>query len=335
MSPDGSWQFDDPRLAPGGPVRIVAAEALPPAALAVVPGLGVLPVAGPSTSPLASARGLAIVLGALGSALVATLLLVVRGVLREAAAISARSRFLTSVTHELKTPLASIRLLTEMLAGGRAAADKQDEYHRLLAGEAERLSALIENVLDAGELARGERALQHTSQRLDLLLEDVLQRVAPLLERDGVRVERRLSQAPCVASVDRGAFAQIVINLLDNARKYAASGGRVVVELQGVSTRSPASDGAASRDAAIRMRVRVRVRDFGPGIAAGDRASLFTPFVRGAAQADGATPGLGLGLHLARTLAQRHGGELACIEPDDGGPGACFELTLPIGGTPQ
>jgi len=310
---DGTWPLDDARLAPGGAVRLVARSPLPRDAVAIVPGLGVLPRDGGGAPPFATTGGLAALLAVLGAALVGALLLVVRTVRREAAATAARGRFLTSVTHELKTPLASIRLLSEMLADGRAPAAKQDEYHRLLAGEAERLSALIENVLDAGELDRGERALDLAPHRIDDVVRDVVQRVAPLLERAGLQVALQLPDAQVELAVDRGALAQIVINLLDNARKYAAASGTVDVEL----------------DAPGDGRVRLRVRDRGPGIDAADRASLFEPFVRGARQRDGATPGLGLGLHLARSLARRHGGELACVAPADGGAGACFELTLP------
>ncbi|MBL8839911.1 MAG: HAMP domain-containing histidine kinase [Planctomycetes bacterium] len=321
----GGWRLDDPELAPGGPVRLVAAEPLPAAALPLAPGLGVVALPLPPPGLLASTGVLATLLAAFGAALAATLLLVVRAVRRDAAATAARSRFLTSVTHELKTPLASIRLLSELLVERRADAAKQHEYHRLLAGESERLSALIENVLDVGALEREERALAIELQPLAPLLRDVVKRVAPLLERDGLAVALSLpSEEPAASAaerlplrvpLDRGAFSQIVINLLDNARKYAAGGGRVEVAL------AARPGGGAT----------VRVRDHGPGIAAADRASLFEPFVRGAAQADGATPGLGLGLHLARTLARRHGGELECVAPSDGGAGACFELTLPNG----
>ncbi len=312
------FDLDDATLAPGGAVRLVVGEPLPAAAMPIASGLGLLPRPLPAPGFFASTGALATTLVVLGGALVAALWLVLRTVQRESATITARGRFLTSVTHELKTPLASIRLLSELLVEGRATIEKQDEYHRLLAGEAERLSALIENVLDVASLERSERALAIAPQRVDLLLRDVVQRVSPLLERDGLTVTLELPEEPLELAVDRGALSQIVINLLDNARKYATAGGSVVVTL------------APPPPASLHGRVAVRVRDRGPGIAPADRESLFEPFVRGAAQGDGATPGLGLGLHLARTLARRHGGELACMAPPDGGPGACFELTLPV-----
>jgi two-component system phosphate regulon sensor histidine kinase PhoR len=233
---------------------------------------------------------------------------------REVDLTAARARFLTNVTHELKTPLASIRLFAEMLLEGRVESEaKRGEYHRLLAGESERLSALIENVLDLGRLERGERALDLKPRRMDELTREILERIAPLAARDGLTIATRGLDLPCEASCDRGALAQALVNLLDNSRKYAAAGGKVEVALE--------------RDGGV---ARLCVRDFGPGIPEEERERIFEPFVRGERQRDGAIPGLGLGLHLARSLLRAQHGELRCTAPGDGGAGVCFVAELPL-----
>ncbi len=291
----------------------------PADALPVVPLVAIVPGAPPAAGALAGSRGLATLIVVLAATFGGGLFVALRMVRREVELTGARARFLTNVTHELKTPLASIRLFSEMLLDGRVESEaKRDEYHRLLAGESERLSALIENVLDLGRLERGERALDLAPRRLDELAREVVERFAPLSARDGVAIATRGLDVPCAAVCDRGAFAQALVNLLDNARKYAASGGRIEVALE----RAPDAGGGQGRDL-----VRVCVRDFGPGIPEEERARIFEPFVRSERQRDGSIAGLGLGLHLARTLTRAQGGELACEAPEGGG--ARFVLTLP------
>jgi signal transduction histidine kinase len=297
---------------------LVVGATLPDDAAPVAPGVSVLaPAPRLESGLLASPVAIGIVLATLAATFALGLTLALATLRREAALTRARAEFLTSVTHELKTPLASIRLFAEMLLEGRVASEaKRDEYHRLLAGETERLSTLIENVLDLGRLERGERALDVHEQPLDDVVRDTLERFAPLAERDGLALEAKWPSAPLVASVDRGAVAQALLNLLDNARKYARSGGRAEVEL-----------------ARAGELARLAVRDFGPGVPEEERAAIFERFVRGERQQDGATPGLGLGLHLARSLVRALHGELECVAPRDGRGGACFVVTLPLATT--
>ncbi|MEO6594454.1 MAG: HAMP domain-containing sensor histidine kinase, partial [Planctomycetota bacterium] len=232
---------------------------------------------------------------------------------REAAAVRAQAEFLTTVTHELKTPLASIRLLGEMLAEGRAKG-REAEYYKMLASEAGRLSVLIENVLDLGRLERGERAYDLRPVDVGEAVGETLALFAPVGERDGLRVALHDHlAAQVVARLDRGAFVQALLCVLDNARKYGAAGGSIDVAMR--------HEGA---------RVMVEVRDRGSGVPEVERDRIFARFVRGSAHAHGGTPGVGIGLYLARTIARRLDGELVCCAPLDGGPGACFTFTLPM-----
>ncbi len=256
----------------------------------------------------------AILLAGLAIAFVGGLLLATRALRREAQAARLRSEFLTSVTHELKTPLASIRLIAEMLEQGVVNdPERRDEYHRLLSGETARLSMLIENVLDLGRMERGERAYDRRPVTPADVVRDAVEVFRPVAKRDGLEVEAHLRAAPGEAELDRGALVQALLNLLENGRKYALDGGRLELE-----------------DECRNGVYRLRLRDFGPGIPAGEIDRVFERFTRGSAQADGRVAGVGLGLHLARRIVEDHGGRLRAELPDDGRGGALFVMELPV-----
>ena len=235
---------------------------------------------------------------------------------REQEALQARSEFLTSVTHELKTPLASIRMFTEMLADGRVPSEeKRDEYYRLLAGEAYRLSALVENVLDLGRMERGERAYDLRALDLARLVSEAVELFAPIAAAKGMHVECSRQGSPgdkFLVSADRDALFQAFLNLFENARKYASSGKRLEIVLNG-----------------SHELCSLTIRDRGPGVPQEERERIFDRFRRGEQQKNGTVPGVGLGLYLARRILRAHAGDLVCKEPKDEGKGACFVATLP------
>lgn len=235
-----------------------------------------------------------------------------RALQRETDAARSRADFLTSVTHELKTPLASIRLLSEMLENERVPDDRRRSYAALLVGETARLSTIVENVLDLGRVERGERAYDLRPCRMDEIIREAVDAFAPVGERDGLRVVAETPEAAS-ALVDRDAVIQAFVNVMDNARKYASEGGTLDVE-------SVRENG----------HLVVRMRDHGPGVDPCEREAVFDRFQRGTPQADGSIPGVGLGLYLARTIVRAQGGDLSCVAPPDAGPGACFEFTLPL-----
>lgn len=228
----------------------------------------------------------------LGVAIAVAVRLQLRAARREVAAARTQAEFLTTVTHELKTPLAGIRLLGEMLAEGRARGREQD-YYRMLAGEAERLSQLIQNVLDLGRIERGERAYDLRTHDVVELVRSTLAWFAPLAQQAGLVVDVSLPEGPCSVQIDRDAFVQALVAVLDNARKYGAGGGRIDVLV------------APQPRALV-----VAVRDRGPGVPAAEAERVFERFVRGEAHRHGSTPGVGIGLYLARTIVRRLGGEL-------------------------
>lgn len=242
------------------------------------------------------------------------LVLSFRAMLKETAAVKARADFLTSVTHELKTPLASIRLLAEMLDEGRVKGEeKRNEYYRLLAGESARLTVLIENVLDLGTMERGERAYDLRRSHVDGIVREAVGVFEPLARRDKMELNLELGADDIEVQLDCGAFVQALLNVMENARKYASGGERLEI-------RSAAGNG----------RYELNVRDFGPGVPAREQEMIFQRFQRGQEQLNGNVAGVGLGLYLARTILRAHGGDLVCESADGGG--SSFRFTLPVAG---
>ncbi len=240
--------------------------------------------------------------------------LALRSARREAETAKLRSEFVTGVTHELKTPLAGIRLTADLLADGHVRdTAKQHDYLVRLGGEAQRLGALIDNVLDLGRLERGERGLALERAELVELVRETLALFEPLAVRSRVELVFEPATETLHALVDRDGLRQALLNVLDNARKYGGEGQRIEVTL----TREQES-------------VCLAVRDFGPGVPAVERELIFERFRRGAQHRDGKLPGVGLGLYLARELLRRQGGELVCSAPPTDSTGARFELRLPL-----
>ncbi len=227
----------------------------------------------------------------------------------------ARRAFVSTASHELRTPVTSLRLMLELLREeiGRESPPSSEQVRAQLldaADQAERLGRLTDELLD---LSRLDAGVPLARELVDV--RSVSRSVAHELDARAREAGRTLvvddGRAPVWAVADPGATAQIVRILLDNALRYAPAGTPVRIEVGG--------DGA---DACT-----VRVRDAGPGVPPAEREAIFERFHRGAATSG--TTGFGLGLAIGRELARRMGGELTLA--DDVGPGACFELRLAPG----
>ncbi|HYE06010.1 MAG TPA: HAMP domain-containing sensor histidine kinase [Planctomycetota bacterium] len=265
--------------------------------------------AGPSAQTVAGlALAAAVALIAVGLALLA------RAARREVAAGRQRSDFASAVTHELKTPLALIRMFGEMLAMDYARdAGERREYARIIVDEARRLGLLIGNVLEAAAIERGVRAYAAAPIDIGALCAEVLDLHRPRLEGAGFAVAFAAEAAPRVTG-DRDALTQALLNLIDNAVKYSPREKVLDISVRGVAD-----------------RVTIAVGDRGMGIAPADQQRIFRPFARGAGE--GATAGgVGLGLAIVRAIAEAHGGTIALTsEP---GRGSVFTLDLPAGSAP-
>ncbi len=222
-----------------------------------------------------------------------------------------RATFVSAVTHELRTPITSLRLYADMLSSGMAEEpQRRAEYLATIRAEAERLGRLVENVLAFARLGSAPAV-----SAMPCALGELVERCREALERRAREAGMELSivlaaqeQRQVLAATDQ--VERILFNLVDNACKYAAGATDRRIEIG--ATAAPG-------------RLGVSVRDFGPGVAPAMRARLFQPFSRSAAEAAGGAPGVGLGLALARALARSLGGELVLSEVPGG---ACFILWL-------
>ncbi|HEY0943984.1 MAG TPA: HAMP domain-containing sensor histidine kinase [Opitutaceae bacterium] len=231
---------------------------------------------------------------------------------RSEAEAAQKTSFVANVSHEFKTPLTTIRLYAELLAQGRVRETaKQADYLQTIGRETQRLARLVNNVLDFSRLEQGRKKYQREQLDVVAVLAALLDAHEPRLTEAGLGLVRTLPTGPLPVTTDRDALEQIVLNLLDNACKYAAAGGEVTVEA------APGPPGGAE----------VRVLDRGPGVPAAHRDRIFEKFHRVDDALTAEKGGAGLGLSIARQLARGLGGELR-YEAHAGG-GASFVLTLP------
>lgn len=221
-----------------------------------------------------------------------------------------QSNFVDAVTHELKTPIASLKLYLQTLHRRNLTPAQRDDFHRAMLEDVERLDRLINQVLDAGRLDAG----RVDGELTEVPLESVLRECAEMICLR-YRVEPEtvvLDVAPCSVLARRADLDLIFRNLIDNAVKYAATEPwvKVAARLEPDAT------------------VVVQVSDNGPGIPAKQRRAIFGRFVRLGLELKRDRPGTGLGLYIVRTAVRRLRGSVSVADRPDG-PGTVFEVRLP------
>lgn len=223
-----------------------------------------------------------------------------------------KTSFVSNVSHELKTPLTTIRMYAELLGEGKIKdAAKRQRYLQVIIAESLRLTRLVNNVLDFSRLEQRRKQYHLTALYLDEILEEVLDGQGMRLQQADLTLERRIPTGVPTIRGDRDAIEQVLLNLIDNAIKYAAAGGELVVEL-----------GWAGQT------VEVLLKDRGPGVPASEQKRIFNQFHRVDNALTCNSAGCGLGLSIARRLLRDLHGELR-YRPRDGG-GACFVMELPV-----
>ncbi|MCW5557423.1 MAG: HAMP domain-containing histidine kinase [Verrucomicrobiae bacterium] len=248
---------------------------------------------------------------------------------RQVALAEQKSNFVSSVSHELRAPLASLRLVAEGLAEGRAShPDKLREYSGFLVQETRRLGSLVENVLDFSRIEQGRQRYDLEPTDAPRLVRDTVRLMQPLADERRVRIEVEIQfpeetagGAPA-ANWDGRAMQQALVNLLDNALKHAPEGSVVTVRL--------ASEGAPRRT------LRLSVQDQGPGIPREDHERIFERFYRRGSELRRETQGIGLGLAIVRHIVQAHHGTITVDSAP--GRGATFTIETPLpesGDTPD
>ncbi len=234
-----------------------------------------------------------------------------RALHREQRVVREREQFVAAVTHELKTPLASIRLLAELLERGGLEPQDASDFGGRVVRESDRLAKLVDGILRYARLEHGlDRSQLRPIDAVELMEQAARAMEVVAAERGhAVRVER--PSTPLVAFADRDALLGAVSELIDNATKYGDPTG-------GVDLAARARDG----------RLRIEVLDRGRGVPEAEREVVFVPFKRLGDELVRERPGVGLGLALVRGVAQAHGGAAGCV-PREGG-GSCFWLELPL-----
>jgi signal transduction histidine kinase len=247
---------------------------------------------------------------------------IIRDVGREMHAARQKTDFVSNVSHELKTPLTSIRMFSDLL-GKKQDVDpnKVQNYAGIISTEAARLTRLINNLLDFSRMERGEKKYDLIPFDAVALASEVVENYRLQIESEGIELSfaDRIGTATMVKG-DRDALAQVLLNLLSNAEKYGGDGGEIVVE---------------ARLAEDEKSVELRVMDRGPGVSRREAGRVFEKFYRVDDSLSTGIQGSGLGLTLARQIAQGHGGDVECCKRDDGERGGCFALRLPLAENPD
>lgn len=220
-----------------------------------------------------------------------------------------KTSFVSNVSHELKTPLTSIRMYAELLRDGRVKApEKIAHYLSVIVSESQRLTRLVNNVLDFGKLSEGKKTYHESSFDLCSLIREIIDAHGVRLADAGMKVTVSEPENSLHITSDRDALEQVVLNLLDNAVKYAAKGGELSISL-------------ANGDC-----TELVIRDRGPGIPDDHKDRIFDTFHRVDNSLTAGQAGSGLGLSIARRIMRDLGGDLV-YEPNDKG-GCCFRIRI-------
>ncbi|MGZ4837070.1 MAG: sensor histidine kinase [Terriglobales bacterium] len=253
-----------------------------------------------------------LVLGGLSLLLAAGIVFTYRGVRKEMELAKIKSDFVSNVSHELRTPLALIRLYAETLELGRVPQkDKQQDYYCTIRKESERLTALINNILDFSRIEAGRKEYDFRETNLPELVRTTLEAYRYQIEQQGFRFEEKIADDIPPVMVDREAIARSLLNLVNNAIKYSSDDRYLGVNLR-------RSNGS----------VKLEVVDHGIGIAREEHSKIFEKFYRVCDPLVHNTKGSGLGLCLVRHIAHAHGGNVEVESVP--GKGSKFSLLLPV-----
>jgi signal transduction histidine kinase len=253
-----------------------------------------------------------LILGILSLMIIGGLLLTKHVVSKEMALARLKSDFVSNVSHELRTPLALIRLYAETLELGRITTkEKKHQYYRIIRKESERLTALINNILDFSRIEAGRKEYEFRETDIAELVRNTLDSYRYQIEQQGFEFEENIDSNLPAVPVDREAIARALVNLVNNALKYSTDEKFLGVKLY--------------RENGV---LKLEVMDHGIGIARRDQSKIFEKFYRTGDPLVHNTKGSGLGLSLVRHITQAHGGEIA-VESTLG-KGSKFTLSLPV-----
>ena len=258
-----------------------------------------------------------LILGVLSVLMIGGLVLTYRSVNKQVALARLKSDFVSNVSHELRTPLALIRLYAETLELGRiTTSEKKHEYYSIIRKESERLTALINNILDFSRIEAGRKEYDFRETDIAELVRNTLDSYRFQIEQQGFALEEQIEPGIPKVRVDREAIARALVNLVNNALKYSDHEKFLGVKLY--------------REKSV---LKLEVSDRGIGIERNEHARIFEKFYRTCDPLVHNTKGSGLGLSLVRHITHAHGGEVE-VESSPG-HGSKFTLSLPLAGATQ
>jgi len=252
------------------------------------------------------------VLGALSLFMLGGIFLTYRNISREMNLARLKSDFVANVSHELRTPLALIRLYAETLELGRLTSkEKYQEYFRIIREESERLTALVNNILDFSRIEAGRKEYEFKETDLPQLVRSTLDSYRFQIEQNGFKFEENIAEDIPPVNVDREAIARSLLNLVNNAMKYSNDRKFIGVRLY-------RANGS----------VKLEVQDHGIGIPPSEQEKIFEKFYRCGDPLVHNIKGSGLGLSLVRHIVRAHGGEVQVESVPD--KGSKFTIRLPL-----
>ncbi len=253
-----------------------------------------------------------LILGGISLLLAGGITLTYRNIFREMALARLKSDFVSNVSHELRTPLSLIRLYAETLEMGRLKSpEKCQEYYCIIRKESERLTSLINNILDFSRIEAGRKEYDFRETDMRELVRNTLESYRFQIEQNGFAFEEKIAEDVPALRVDREAIARSLLNLVNNALKYSQDQKFIGVNL--------------FRD---NGSVKLEVVDHGIGIPAQEQHKIFEKFYRVGDPLVHNTKGSGLGLSLVRHIVQAHGGEVMVDSAP--GRGSKFTIALPV-----
>ena len=237
--------------------------------------------------------------------------LIIRTLAHEMEVLKLKSEFVSSVSHEFKTPITSIKALTErMLDGKIKSPERLKEYYSVIYEDTENLNRLVSNFLDFAKMEEGKKQYDFIKTNLQEWLPQILKKLKEDYHRERLKINLKMDEKLPSVSIDRNSMELALINLIDNAIKFS---GNAIVDV------------TAGRE---KRNVLIRVTDYGKGIPEKEQDRIFEKFYQGKNANDYSASGSGLGLAIVKRITEAHGGEISV--KSETGKGSTFTLVLPV-----